>query len=209
MAERFAWTCPFCNHDAMIHPNSPDYYRVSGHIGTTKYGDQMVIAVAIICPNPECQEYTLSAGIWGAVHNQSVGRYQSTGESHRKWQLVPSSEAKVFPDYIPQVILDDYYEACLIKNLSPKASATLSRRCLQGMIRDYWGIAKRRLKDEIGALQEKVDPLMWQAIDAVREIGNIGAHMEHDIDHVIDRNSAQQFSVVVDDRRRQQIALFE
>ena len=34
---------------------------------------------------------------------------------------------------IPQ-LMDDYEEACAIVNLSPKASATLSRRCLQGMI---------------------------------------------------------------------------
>jgi hypothetical protein len=47
------------------------------------------------------------------------------------------------PDYIPEQIKDDYYEACSILNLSPKASATLARRCLQGMIRDFWGITKK------------------------------------------------------------------
>ncbi|MEI8253036.1 MAG: hypothetical protein WCG25_04765 [bacterium] len=47
------------------------------------------------------------------------------------WQLLPVSEAKVLPDYIPDPIKQDYYEACRIRDLSPKASATLSRRCLQ------------------------------------------------------------------------------
>ena len=42
------------------------------------------------------------------------------------------------------------------------------------MIRDFWGIVQSRLKDEIDALKDKVDPETWQAIDAVREIGNIG-----------------------------------
>ncbi len=54
------------------------------------------------------------------------------------------------------------------------------------MIRDYWGIKKGRLIDEISALQEKVDPDTWAAIDAVRSIGNIGAHMEKDIDVIIE-----------------------
>ena len=54
------------------------------------------------------------------------------------------------------------------------------------MIRDFFGIRKDRLIDEINAIQDKTDPLTWQAIDAVRKIGNIGAHMEKDVNLVID-----------------------
>lgn len=67
-----------------------------------------------------------------------------------------------------------------------KASATLARRCLQGIIRDFWGIKKGRLIDEINALEEKVEKLTWLAIDAIRSVGNIGAHMEKDINIIID-----------------------
>ena len=92
----------------------------------------------------------------------------------------------MLPDYIPEPIKSDYYEACRIRDLSPKASATLARRCLQGMIRDYWKISKARLKDEIDALEEKVDPNTWSSIDVVRSVGNIGAHMEKDINIIVD-----------------------
>ena len=54
------------------------------------------------------------------------------------------------------------------------------------MIRDFWHISKRRLKDEVDALEEKVDPQTWDAIDSVRRIGNIGAHMEADINVIVD-----------------------
>lgn len=54
------------------------------------------------------------------------------------------------------------------------------------MIRDYWKVEKPNLYQEINAIEDKVDPATWQAIDAVRSIGNIGAHMEKDIDLVID-----------------------
>ena len=104
----------------------------------------------------------------------------------KEWSLVPPSSARAFPEYLPQPIREDYEEACLIKDLSPKASATLSRRCLQGMIRDFWEIKKARLKDEVDALEEKIDPLTWTAVDGVRKIGNIGAHMEKDINVIID-----------------------
>jgi hypothetical protein len=108
------------------------------------------------------------------------------GDILDSWNLIPPSTAKVFPDYVPQPIRDDYVEACKIKDLSPKASATLSRRCLQGMIRDFWGINKARLVDEIDAIRDKVDTDTWAAIDAVRKIGNIGAHMEKDINVMVD-----------------------
>lgn len=86
-------------------------------------------------------------------------------------------------------------EACRIRELSPKASATLSRRCLQGMIRDFCGIKKGRLIDEINELKRRVDEDRApkgvsddsvEAVDAVRKIGNIGAHMEKDINLIID-----------------------
>jgi len=81
----------------------------------------------------------------------------------------------------------------LIKEHSPKASATLSRRCLQGIIRDFWGVKPGRLVDEIEAIKEKTDGLTWEAIDAVRKVGNIGAHMEKDINLIVnvDTNEAE------------------
>jgi len=54
------------------------------------------------------------------------------------------------------------------------------------MIRDFWKISKNRLVDEINELQDKIDPMTWKAISAVRSIGNIGAHMEKDINLIID-----------------------
>jgi hypothetical protein len=54
------------------------------------------------------------------------------------------------------------------------------------MIRDFWKISKTRLFDEIAELENKIAPQTWAAIDAVRKIGNIGAHMERDIDVIVD-----------------------
>ena len=91
-----------------------------------------------------------------------------------------------FPEYVPHNIRQDYEEACIIKELSPKSSATLARRALQGMIRNYWGIKGKSLYDEINQIKDKVDPATFDAIDAVRKIGNIGAHMERDVNVIID-----------------------
>lgn len=100
--------------------------------------------------------------------------------------IIPDSAARQFPDYIPLQIRNDYTEAFNIQNLSPKASATLARRCLQGMIRDFFEVKPGKLNDEINQIQDKTDPSVWKVIHSVRQIGNIGAHMEQDINKIID-----------------------
>lgn len=114
--------------------------------------------------------------------------------------LNPKSLAKQFPDYIPLAIREDYEEAYSILKLSPKASATLSRRCLQGMIRDFWGIAKDSLYLEINAIKDLVTPSQWKAIDSVRSIGNIGAHMKKDVNEIIeiDDKEAEQLLKLIE-----------
>jgi hypothetical protein len=54
------------------------------------------------------------------------------------------------------------------------------------MIRDFWGISKPKLGQEIHELQGKVDSDVWSAIDALRKVGNVGAHMEADINVIVD-----------------------
>ena len=177
----YNWTCPYCNRDTTI----TDTYHHSWFQITDKNSDgyRYFNTHIIVCPNPKCAKFAL----WIVMHEYiySAGGW-TIGNALQTWNLIPPSSAKVFPDYVPQPIRDDYLEACLIRDLSPKASATLSRRCLQGMIRNFWGIVEKRLFDEIAALEEKVDAATWSAIDAVRSVGNIGAHMEKDIDVIVD-----------------------
>lgn len=137
-----------------------------------------------LCPNPACNELSLTVTLNKV--GRHYGRAPMVGDLLKTWHLIPASIAKVFPDYVPQAVRDDYSEACQIRDLSPKAAATLARRCLQGMIRDFWKINKWNLKLEIEELKSKVDPLTWQAIDGVRGVGNVGAHMEKDINLIID-----------------------
>ena len=98
----------------------------------------------------------------------------------------PNKDIKRYPDYIPEPIRKDYEEACQISSLSPKASATLARRCIQGILRDFWKVKPDNLIKEIEQIKDKVDTQTYEAIDSVRKIGNIGAHMEKDINVIID-----------------------
>ena len=174
---RFNWLCPFCNHHTTIQGQNYKQVWLDLQENKNSHEDFAIRLLSILCPNPDCSQVTVWAELWEMSPDSS----QST-----LWNLIPPSQAKAFPAYVPQPIREDYEEACRIRDLSPKASATLSRRCLQGMIRDYWGIRKQNLKQEIDAIKDKVDPLRWKAIEAVRTFGNIGAHMEEDVNIIVD-----------------------
>jgi hypothetical protein len=180
--EPLHWTCPFCDRDTTIKEDNCKSDSFSFTVNNVN-GYRYFTTSLIVCPNPKCRQFTLSLRM--AEYNFSEGQWR-LGKTLQTWDLIPPSSAKAFPDYVPKAIRDDYLEACLIRDLSPKASATLSRRCLQGMIRDFGGIRKARLVDEIEAVKDKTDNLTWAAIDSVRKIGNIGAHMEKDINLIVD-----------------------
>lgn len=179
------FTCPYCNKPTTA--TDPHVHNEEMNIDLEQHSDLghvYLLVNTVSCPDEECRKLYFRVRLANKSWIHGLNEYSYT--FLHEWQLLPESNAKVLPNYIPIPIQEDYYEACRIRDLSPKASATLARRCLQGMIRDFWGISKARLKDEIDALEEQVDPDTWSSIDAVRSVGNIGAHMERDIDVIVD-----------------------
>jgi len=182
------FTCPYCGHHSTITlPNRDDYWHaidIAAEYLTYKHRVGLKYS-AIACPNNKCKKLVLQVELTKSARD---GQHYNWAEGTRVqlWQLLPESLAKPQPTYIPKPIIADYNEACRIIKLSPKSSAALARRSLQGMIRDFWGISKNRLIDEINELQTKVSADTWDAIDAVRSVGNIGAHMEKDVNIIVD-----------------------
>ena len=178
------WVCPHCDHAATL--GIADMYlgyfksTISGKDGTM----EMKVSITV-CPNPDCRLTTVEQELHtNGMISTGAGLYPTTKKLVDQ-RLRPPGYARPVPEYVPEAVRNDYIEACAIADLSPKASATLARRALQGMVRDFFGVAKRTLYDELDAVKDQVNPLTWQAIDAVRKIGNIGAHMEKDIDVII------------------------
>jgi len=188
----FNWTCPYCDGDQAV--TEPQISLADHYIrnADSTYGPICYMVQTIRCANAQCGRLTLSFSL-NKVRLDELGKYRGPSDTIRSWRLLPESTAKPQPACIPAHIAQDYAEACLIRDLSPKASATLARRCLQGMIRDFCGIKSATLYQEIGALkkkQEKDEVLKHvhmdtvDALDHVRRIGNIGAHMESDVNRI-------------------------
>lgn len=90
------------------------------------------------------------------------------------------------PPEVPSNIAADYVEACLALPISAKASAALSRRCLQNMLRAH-GYRARDLAAEIDLLLNESDPAkaipstLRVTVDGIRNFGNFSAHPITDV----------------------------
>ena len=54
------------------------------------------------------------------------------------------------------------------------------------MIRDFWGVNEGNLAKEIEKIKEKIPADQYRVLDGVRRLGNIGAHMEKDVNLIVD-----------------------
>ena len=162
-------TCPYCNTTYMYDTRLVQDYHIA-------FDRQMNVGGLSILLHrcPSCKN----------VH-AFIASYGSYWEGEFCFSY-PPADAMYLPEYIPEPLRQDYLEAIRIADLSPKASATLARRCLQGMIHDFWDIHEKNLNAEITALKSRIPRKQWDAIDAIRKIGNIGAHMENNVELIVD-----------------------
>jgi hypothetical protein len=79
---------------------------------------------------------------------------------------------------VPAEFADDYIQACNVLDISPKASAALSRRCLQHILRDCAKVTAPNLDQEIQQVIKgnMVPSYIADSLDAVRNIGNFATH---------------------------------
>lgn len=123
---------------------------------------------------PECEKFNLflikclfypeSATIRGRLNTEAV---RPRGAS----RVPPSRE-------VPNEYTEDYKEACLVLTDSAKASAALSRRCLQHLLREELKVKPDDLVKEIQEVLNRgnLPSHISESLDAVRNIGNFAAH---------------------------------
>lgn len=98
---------------------------------------------------------------------------------YREYLVRPKAISRApLPPEVPEKFANDYKEACLVVTDSPKASAALSRRCLQNLLRKKAGTTKKNLAAQIQEVinSKQLPSYLSEALDAVRNIGNFAAH---------------------------------
>lgn len=172
--------CPICDkkNKAVIGKDLISYYATPEEI------KNQTISTGVFTTNRTQNEIGVEFYICPYCGETSIKVYDF--EHDRDFSIYPISNAKKFEDKVPKNIYRDYSEAKATLQLSPRASSALSRRCLQAMIHNRWDINLGNLCNEINNIpSEKITKIERDALNAIRQIGNIGAHP----DAIVDVNS--------------------
>ena len=130
-----------------------------------------------LCPNPVCNKMIFYL-VMGSYKVDYRGSLIGFDEIQKRFLVHPKgSNRPPVPPQVPQKSADDYVEACIVLPDSPKASAALSRRCLQNLLREVAKVKPGNLADEIQqVIDSRIPSYLVEVIDAVRNIGNFAAH---------------------------------
>ncbi|MCY6492452.1 DUF4145 domain-containing protein [Leptolyngbya sp. GGD] len=125
---------------------------------------------------PECEE--LIVLLEHGKYTLSSGGYTSIDLVHFQELIYPKYSVRHAEPEVPERYRKDFAEACSVLSLSPKASAALSRRILQDILRENFKIKHANLANEIDEFisLKDVPSYLSQAVDAIRNVGNFAAH---------------------------------
>src|ERR1022692_389633 len=160
--------CPHCNvgiHEGFATAMVVNYPGVTARDGKVRVdpGDWL----AHHCRCPECLQYIID------LENRS----HPTNRAER-FRAYPRSATRPIPADVTDPYRQDFAEAATVLTYSAKASAALSRRCLQAVLKDKGGATKRDLNDQIDEVVAKggLPAAIAEQLHAVRNIGNFAAH---------------------------------
>ena len=127
---------------------------------------------------PACVRLVLQLNAKNKVDFQVMGMLAGTQELVRYLVRPKAASRPAPPPEVPAAFQVEYVEAALVLTDSPQASAALSRRCLQHLLREKVGVKPSDLAREIDEVLNtgQLPSHLSEAIDAVRNIGNFAAH---------------------------------
>ncbi|TDO23755.1 DUF4145 domain-containing protein [Pedobacter duraquae] len=131
------------------------------------------------CPNPNCKKNIISLIKSTGFRNDPYGNMIGPMDEISSIYVNPlKSSRPSLSQEVDSKFSKDYNEACLILDFSPKASAALSRRCLQILLREKAGVKPGELAKEIQEIIDsgKLPSHLSESIDAIRNIGNFASH---------------------------------
>jgi uncharacterized protein DUF4145 len=157
---------------------SADYHPATSRYGIGKDSDWMWMLEWETCPRCRRFNIRLVDGYQSPTDASKMIQAHGTRIIHPKDGLSRKAAA---PE-VPKGLAEDYAEACLVLADSAKASAALSRRCLQTLLREHAKVKPQNLNKEIDEVlaSKTLPPHLAEDIHAIRAIGNFAAHPTKD-----------------------------
>jgi hypothetical protein len=173
-----------CPHCAIAFRAEPRETAISSY---PKRDDQSVTygfkIRSMICPECHRMAIFLVHGYWQPQQGNSAATVHENVYEGFERMVYPPSSVRVCPADVPINLKQDFEEACTVLSFSPKASAALSRRCLQQVLVEHQGAQGRDLQKQIEDFIATKHPPAYISdhLHAVRQIGNYAAHPQKDM----------------------------
>jgi hypothetical protein len=172
--------CPYCNSN----------YQSNGDMFPVQDRDGHWMVVMHRCPNRECWRMVLRLDPSLSVETPRPGGQAESrpptamsGVPRRPITLWPRTTAPHVDASVPKPFAELFREAWDVLPWSPRASAALSRRCLQQLLREHYKIKAKNLEDEIDAViaTKQLPSHINDELHAVRSVGNFAAHPQKNL----------------------------
>lgn len=164
--------CPSCG-TAVLFESAPAWTNDSS-LPTNMLPNDSRFVVGVLRQGVE--RLVVSAGRCPSCERVTVVMAHATKDTERSRIVWPENVVRApIPDAVPPHIAEDFREAVLVLGLSPKASAALSRRCLQHLLREQ-GYPQNDLVAQIDAARAELPRYIGHELDVVRVVGNFAAH---------------------------------
>jgi hypothetical protein len=159
--------CPHCSTVVLFtEPTLPDNPQI---VISDESQDRVSVLIEDIAQCPNCRNVVIAL---------SNGRMTAEGIMPHGQQVLiyPQGASRPVAAEVPRHIAGDFREAVAVLPFSPKASAALSRRCLQNVLRESGNTTKKDLADQIDEVLPTLPGYLREDVDAIRQVGNFAAH---------------------------------
>lgn len=145
--------------------------------------DLKIVPLALI-PDPDrkcqvefCTKWQVCPNCTKFIAFLSAHRLKANERASER-MIYPPNAQRTLPPEVVEPHRSDFSEAVAVLPLSANASAAISRRCLQNILREKAGVTIGDLSREIEQVLKAgtLPQALAENLDAVRHIGNLAAH---------------------------------
>lgn len=126
------------------------------------------------CPEPKCSKIV----IWCEVDKQTMDENRERTTETTIRNVYPNKCSRPVPSVVPSDLAADFVGACEVLSINEKASAALSRRCLELLLTKYCRIEGKRLENKVdkAITDELFSSNLGEYLHMLREMGNFSLH---------------------------------
>jgi len=158
--------CPHCLHDVYFENAAitrPYLHGAGSFNGPIQYESELETVKIDFLSCPNCRHVVIRSSV-------------TIGDKKEERLVWPPTALRLVPPEVPEHIKKDYVEAADVLPISPKASAALSRRCLQTVLTEAGTATSKDLSKQIDEVLPSLPTHLAESVDAIRAVGNFAAH---------------------------------